>query len=129
MRRPGYLNGVVAHREDPVGAAIRADQTAYRHVVDRQHDYQSALARGNENEIAATRAALRQSWETDVRRHGWKPEDHIPNYPHPPQHGFFGEEKAMTITKLLGFAMAAYFVWIIIGTLSSPVTEGIVVIA
>jgi len=133
MKRPGYLNrleGVVAHREDPIGAAIRADQTAYRHVVDRQHDYQGALARGDANEIASTRAALRQAWETDVRRHGWKPEDHIPNYPNPPQHGFFGEgKKAMAVTKLLGLAMAAYFVWIVFGTLSSPVTEGIVVIA
>lgn len=105
MRRPGYLNGlegIVVHREDPVGAAIRADQTAYRHVIDRQ-DYQSALARSDAKAIATTRAAA--------------------------EHGFFDEEKAMTITKLLGLAMAAYFTWIVIGALSSPVTEGLVVIA
>lgn len=113
--RPGYLNdyeGVVAFREDPVAAAIRADTTAARHVVDKAHDYQSALARGDTTEIAATKASLRQAWETDVRRRGGKPEDFIPNYPHADpvvvQHAFFGEKKNTHWWKFVSLAALLY---------------------
>lgn len=116
--RPGhlgeYLEGIVAFREDPAAAAARANQTAARHVMDRAHDYQSALARGSATEIAATKAALRQAWETDVRRRGGKPEDFIPNYPHADpviiHHTFLGEEKTKTkwIRRLAAFGVLAY---------------------
>lgn len=107
--RPGYLadyelEGIVAFREDPIAAAIRADQTAARHVMDRAHDYQTALSQGNAANIAATKAALRQAWETDVRRRGGKPEDFIPDYynadPVIIQHTFLGGSKIASSTVL-----------------------------
>ena len=129
--RPGYLSdyeGIVAFREDPVAAAIRADQTAARHVVDKAHDYQSALARGNAGEIASTKAALRQAWETDVRRRGGKPEDFIPNYPHADpvivQHTFLGEvekaKKKIKLLKLITWGLTGMFLYSAIKTLLDP---------
>jgi len=129
--RPGYLSdydGIVAFREDPVAAAIRADQTAARHVVDMAHDYQSALARGNASEIAATKASLRQAWETDVRRRGGKPEDFIPNYPNADpviiQHTFLGEvekaKKQIQIVKLLTWSLIGLFFYSSVKALTDP---------
>ncbi len=69
------------HAEDPVGAAMRANVTAERHVMDTAHDYHSAMAQGNKAAAAAAKAKFRQAWETDVRRKGGHPEDFIPNYP------------------------------------------------
>lgn len=69
------------HTEDPVGAAIRADASSYRRVIDTAHDYRGAAASGNKAEAAAAKAAFRQAWESDVRRRGGRPEDFIPDYP------------------------------------------------
>lgn len=78
------FNAWATHYEDPmkeIASAMRASRTAERHVVDRAHDLQSAVVRGNKAEITAARQAFRQAWEADVRRKGGKPEDFIPGYP------------------------------------------------
>jgi len=79
-----YLNAWTQHSEHPgrqAAAAMRAHATAERRVADEAHNLQSALARGDTAGAQASRAALRQAWETDVRRKGGHPEDYIPDLP------------------------------------------------
>lgn len=80
-----YLNAWARHSEQPgrqAAAAMRATVTAERRVMEEAHNLQSALARGDTAGAAASRAALRQAWETDVRRKGGYPQDFIPDLPH-----------------------------------------------
>ena len=115
-----YFNAFTPYREDPVGAAIRADVSSQRRVVDSAHDYQSAIARGDTTGAAALQSKFREAWETDVRRRGGKPEDMIPGYPDytptpvavsPAPWGFFGEQEQMSSVKLLAGLAIFYIFW------------------
>jgi hypothetical protein len=113
------LNAWATSREDPVGAAMRANTTAARQVSDAAFDYNSAVSRGNTAEIAAAQGAFRQAWESDVRRRGGHPEEFIPNYtgrnivPSMLPHGFFGqtEDPRMPLVKLMSSATILYILW------------------
>lgn len=104
------------HAEDPysqVEAAMRADLTSQRHVMQAAHDYQSARARGDKSALKAAESRLRQMWESDVRRRGWKPEDFIPNYPHytplpVPIYSAFGQWNVSSIVPALGISLVLY---------------------
>jgi len=105
-----FLQAWTQHREHPgkqAEAAMRATITAERRVAEEAHNLQSALARGDKTAAEAARKALRQAWETDVRRKGGHPEDYIPDLPHadvvPIFHTFHGYGK--TKKKLGGLLL------------------------
>lgn len=115
-----YLNSWVANKEDPVSAAIRSDITAARNVADAAHNYQTALAQGDNTQIKYAQQAFRQAWESDVRRHGGHPEDFIPDYhnatlePGIP-YGFFGQSsnKSQSILQLFITIAIIYVIWML----------------
>jgi len=109
------LNAWSRAAEDPLAelaAAQRASVTAERHVVDAARNYERAVSRGNTAQIAATKAAFRQAFETDIRRKGLNPEEVFPGYQQldpVPVSTFFGSELKWSRTKkiLVGGVVAA----------------------
>lgn len=101
------LDAWTQHVEHPgreAAAAMRANLTAERRVMEEAHNLQSAKARGDKAGIVAAQAALRQAWETDVRRKGGHPEDFIPDLPNAkvvPIYSFYGYGDIKTTGKKL----------------------------